>query len=151
MSESDEKDEKGATAAPRTSVVRALRPPPPHGAPPQVAQPSRSVEAPGTGPFTSPVEPPANDTNAPSGFTNLEFREFFDHNKDFHYGQARRILGSQTEAEDCVQEAFERGFRGRTSYSPARGTMKQWFCGIVMPDRLRRKPLGNRPGAPESG
>lgn len=56
------------------------------------------------------------------------------------YTVALRVLGEQSAAEDVVQEAFVSIWRRATSYTAARGSMRNWICTIVRNraiDRLR--------------
>lgn len=57
---------------------------------------------------------------------------------------ATQILGNADDAQDAVQDAFERVLRQPDSYKPAKGTLKSWFLTIVRNgciDQLRgRKP-----------
>ncbi|WP_230206397.1 RNA polymerase subunit sigma-70 [Microbacterium gorillae] len=58
-----------------------------------------------------------------------------------------QMLGSPFDAEDAVQDALERAWRGRASYDPARAALSTWVYRIarnVCVDRLRdapRRPL----------
>ncbi len=44
---------------------------------------------------------------------------------------AMQILGNADDAQDAVQDAFERVLRQPESYQPAKGTLKSWFLTIV--------------------
>ena len=54
-----------------------------------------------------------------------------------------QMLGSPFDAEDAVQDALERAWRGRASYDPARAALSTWVYRIarnVCVDRLRETP-----------
>lgn len=65
-----------------------------------------------------------------------------------------QMLGSPFDAEDATQDAFERVWRSRDTYDPARSSLKTWAFGIarnVCVDRLRsaaRRTLPRDFGAP---
>ena len=54
-----------------------------------------------------------------------------------------QMLGSPFDAEDAVQDAMERAWRGRDSYDPAVAALSTWVYRIarnVCIDRLRETP-----------
>jgi RNA polymerase sigma-70 factor (ECF subfamily) len=56
---------------------------------------------------------------------------------------ARRMLGNQTEAEDCVQEAFLRAWTHASRWRPGQAVFGTWLHRVTLNqcyDRLRRKP-----------
>ena len=56
---------------------------------------------------------------------------------------ARRMLGSQAEAEDCVQDAFLRVWTHAARWQPGRAVFGTWLHRVTLNqcyDRLRRKP-----------
>lgn len=63
------------------------------------------------------------------------------------FALARRMLGSQSRAEDAVQEAFIGLWRTAPGYDPARGSVRNWLLGIVRNrsiDALRRLDVHQR-------
>lgn len=51
-------------------------------------------------------------------------------------------LGDRTDAEDCVQEAFIRAWKGRERYSSSRGSVRTWLFAIernLIIDALRAR------------
>ncbi|EXF25829.1 sigma factor [Nesterenkonia sp. AN1] len=51
-------------------------------------------------------------------------------------------LGDRTDAEDCVQEAFIRAWKGRERYSSSRGSVRTWLFAIernLIIDALRSR------------
>lgn len=56
---------------------------------------------------------------------------------------ARRMLGSQAEAEDAVQDAFLKLWTHASRWQPGRALFETWLYRVVLNkcyDRLRRKP-----------
>jgi RNA polymerase sigma-70 factor (ECF subfamily) len=56
---------------------------------------------------------------------------------------ARRMLGSQAEAEDAVQDAFLKLWTHAARWEPGRALFETWLYRVVLNkcyDRLRRKP-----------
>ncbi|MEU8542569.1 sigma-70 family RNA polymerase sigma factor [Streptomyces sp. NPDC048717] len=47
------------------------------------------------------------------------------------HGLARQALGDPREAEDVVQQVFTAAWRGRSGYTPERGTFSAWLVGIT--------------------
>ncbi len=58
------------------------------------------------------------------------------------YAYVASLLRDRSAAEDVTAQAFERAYRKRTGYRPARGTPEQWIFGIARNaalDELRRR------------
>jgi RNA polymerase sigma-70 factor (ECF subfamily) len=65
---------------------------------------------------------------------------------------ARRMLGSQSEAEDAVQEAFLKLWTHASRWQPGRALFETWLYRVVLNkcyDRLRRKPVARLDEAAE--
>lgn len=59
-------------------------------------------------------------------------------------------LGDRTDAEDCVQEAFIRAWKGRERYSSSRGSVRTWLFAIernLIIDSLRSRARRPSPSA----
>ena len=66
------------------------------------------------------------------------------------YGYVASLLRDRSAAEDVTAQAFERAYRKRSSYRPARGSAEAWLFGIARNaalDELRRR---NRQGPLEA-
>ncbi|MCL6644290.1 MAG: sigma-70 family RNA polymerase sigma factor [Dehalococcoidia bacterium] len=66
------------------------------------------------------------------------------------YGFALRMLGSESDAEEVVQETFLRAWRSAATYDPARASVSSWLLTITRNlciDELRRRRR-NLPPAP---
>ena len=58
------------------------------------------------------------------------------------YAYAATLLGDRAAAEDVVAQAYERAYRKRRTYDPARGSERAWLFGIARNaalDELRRR------------
>ncbi|GIW14209.1 MAG: DNA-directed RNA polymerase sigma-70 factor [Tepidiforma sp.] len=58
------------------------------------------------------------------------------------YGFALRMLGSESDAEEVVQETFLRAWRSAPSYDPSRASVSSWLLAITRNlciDELRRR------------
>jgi RNA polymerase sigma-70 factor (ECF subfamily) len=58
------------------------------------------------------------------------------------YGYVASLLRDRSAAEDVTAQAFERAYRRRSSYRPARGSAEAWLFGIARNaalDELRRR------------
>ena len=58
------------------------------------------------------------------------------------YGYVASLLRDRSAAEDVTAQAFERAYRKRRSYRPARGSVEAWLFGIARNaalDELRRR------------
>jgi RNA polymerase sigma-70 factor (ECF subfamily) len=76
----------------------------------------------------------------PEGFAEL-YRQAFPR----VYAYVASLLSDRSAAEDVTAQAFERAYRKRRSYRPARGTMEAWLFGIARNaalDELRRRKRG---------
>ena len=63
------------------------------------------------------------------------------------YGIALRILGDPGRAEDAVQDAFLKVWRGAAGFDPSRGTLRGWLLAAVRNrsiDMLRGRSLHER-------
>jgi RNA polymerase sigma-70 factor (ECF subfamily) len=70
------------------------------------------------------------------------FEELYRSSRDDVYGYVRGLLRDRAAAEDVTAQAFERAYRRRASYKPARGTRRAWLFGIARNaalDELRRR------------
>ena len=74
--------------------------------------------------------------------------EQFEQNRSHLRAVAYRMLGSLSEAEDAVQEAFLRAWRACSSFGPAGGPLVNWLLVItansaidMVKARTRRPPL----------
>lgn len=57
--------------------------------------------------------------------------EFYDKHRVFAYALALRTLGSPSDAEDVVQEAFLNAWRSAETYRPERSNPRSWILSIV--------------------
>ena len=58
------------------------------------------------------------------------------------YAYVATLLGDRAAAEDVVAQAYERAYRKRRTYDPARGSERAWLFGIARNaalDELRRR------------
>jgi RNA polymerase sigma factor (sigma-70 family) len=87
------------------------------------------------------------------------FAELYERTFPRVYGYVASLLRDRSAAEDVTAQAFERAYRKRRSYRPARGSMDAWLFGIArnaaldeLRKRKRRAVLETDPedtGAPE--
>jgi RNA polymerase sigma-70 factor (ECF subfamily) len=75
--------------------------------------------------------------------TNAEFREAYQGNKDVLYRFARRMLGSSSEAEDVVQDAFLEFWRDPSRFDPKRGSLRSFLIGVTR-NSIRRRLRNDR-------
>jgi RNA polymerase sigma factor (sigma-70 family) len=76
-------------------------------------------------------------SNRAEGFAELYERTF-----PRVYAYVASLLRDRSAAEDVTAQAFERAYRKRRSYRPARGSMDAWLFGIARNaalDELRRR------------
>ena len=70
------------------------------------------------------------------------FAELYERTFPRVYAYVASLLRDHSAAEDVTAQAFERAFRKRRSYRPARGSMDAWVFGIARNaalDELRRR------------
>ena len=84
------------------------------------------------------------------------FAELYERTFPRVYAYVASLLRDRSAAEDVTAQAFERAYRKRRGYRPARGTPDQWIFGIARNaalDELRRRKrhaaLGAEPVADE--
>lgn len=71
-----------------------------------------------------------------------EFERLYRSSRDDVFAYARGLLGDGAAAEDVTAAAFERAYRRRRRFDPARGTRRAWLFGIARNaalDELRRR------------
>ncbi|RMF72201.1 MAG: sigma-70 family RNA polymerase sigma factor [Alphaproteobacteria bacterium] len=79
------------------------------------------------------------------------FRILVDRHAARALRMAERILQNRADAEDAVQEAFQRLWRDARRFQPARGRFRSWFIRVLINacrDRqrqLRRRPVTSLP------
>jgi RNA polymerase sigma-70 factor (ECF subfamily) len=93
---------------------------------------------------------------AAPGAIALDFDALYRAARDDVFGYVATMLHDRAAAEDVTALAFERAFRKRKSFNPARGTQRSWLFGIARNaalDELRRRkrtaPLEFEPVAQE--
>ena len=72
----------------------------------------------------------------------LDFEALYRSSRDDVFAYAATLLRDPTAAEDVTAAAFERAYRKRGSYRPARGSRRAWLFGIARNaalDELRRR------------
>ncbi len=70
------------------------------------------------------------------------FAELYERTFPRVYAYVASLLRDRAAAEDVTSQAFERAYRKRRSYRPARGSMDAWLFGIARNaalDELRRR------------
>jgi RNA polymerase sigma-70 factor, ECF subfamily len=70
------------------------------------------------------------------------FAELYERTFPRVYGYVASLLRDRAAAEDVTAQAFERAYRKRRSYRPARGTIDAWLFGIARNaalDELRKR------------
>jgi RNA polymerase sigma factor (sigma-70 family) len=93
---------------------------------------------------------------AAPGTIALDFEALYRAARDDVYAYVATMLHDRGAAEDVTALAFERAFRKRKSFNPARGSQRSWLFGIARNaalDELRRRkrtaPLEVEPVAAE--
>lgn len=88
----------------------------------------------------------AEPVGAPFGAAESRPSEAFEalYRRSFHrvYGYVATLLHDRAAAEEVTAQAFERAYRKRRSFRPARGTQEAWLFGIARNaalDELRRR------------
>jgi RNA polymerase sigma-70 factor, ECF subfamily len=59
------------------------------------------------------------------------FATLYDRHSGAAYSLAHRMMGERQAAEDLVQDAFLKLWRGASSYRPERGSVRSWLLAIV--------------------
>jgi RNA polymerase sigma-70 factor (ECF subfamily) len=70
------------------------------------------------------------------------FAELYRRSSDRFYAIACRIMGSESHAQDVLQDAYLRVWRKAAQFDPSRGPASAWLAGIFRHaciDRLRRE------------
>jgi len=83
----------------------------------------------------------ATATQAP-GDADTAFEELYRQSRDDLYAYVVGLLRDRSAAEDVTAQAFERAYRRRRSFKPARGSRRAWLFGIARNaalDELRRR------------
>jgi RNA polymerase sigma factor (sigma-70 family) len=73
---------------------------------------------------------------------DLAFEQLYRSSRDDIYGYVAGLLRDRVAAEDVTAVAFERAYRKRARFNPARGTRRAWLFGIARNaalDELRRR------------
>lgn len=86
------------------------------------------------------VTPLADDVRAAESFASLYERTF-----PKVYAYVASLLRDRSAAEDVTAQAFERAYRKRRGYRPAKGSPDAWVFGIARNaalDELRRRKRG---------
>jgi RNA polymerase sigma-70 factor (ECF subfamily) len=93
---------------------------------------------------------------AAPGTIALDFDALYRAARDDVFGYVATMLHDRSAAEDVTALAFERAYRKRKSFNPARGSQRSWLFGIARNaalDELRRRkrtaPLEVEPVAQE--
>lgn len=77
--------------------------------------------------------------------------EVFDHHSPVLLGLLVRILGSQSEAEEALQEVFQQVWARADRYDPAGSTPRGWMLSFAREravERLRHREQKTGPGGP---
>jgi len=72
----------------------------------------------------------------------LDFDALYRASRDDVYAYVATLVGDRAAAEDVTAQAFERAYRKRRGYRPARGSARAWLFGIARNaalDELRRR------------
>jgi RNA polymerase sigma-70 factor (ECF subfamily) len=71
--------------------------------------------------------------------------ELYDRYADMLYSLALRVVGSASDAEEVLQDAWLQAWRSARSYDPARGAVGAWLVTITRTRALDRlRSLGSR-------
>jgi RNA polymerase sigma-70 factor (ECF subfamily) len=74
--------------------------------------------------------------------TRLDFERLYRSSRDDVFAYAVGLLRDRTAAEDVAAAAFERAYRKRSRFNPAKGSPRAWLFGIARNaalDELRRR------------
>ena len=72
----------------------------------------------------------------------LDFASLYRSSRDDVYAYAAGLLRDRSAAEDVTSAAFERAYRKRSRFNPAKGSPRAWLFGIARNaalDELRRR------------
>ena len=84
----------------------------------------------------------ARPAAVPGAGSGLDFDALYRSSRDDVYAYVATLLRDRAAAEDVTAQAFERAFRRKRSFDPARGGPRAWLFGIARNaalDELRRR------------
>ena len=82
--------------------------------------------------------------------SDLAIEELYRSSRDDVYAYVAGLLGRGATAEDVTAAAFERAYRKRRRYDPARGSGRAWLFGITRNAALDELRRGGRQAALEA-
>jgi RNA polymerase sigma-70 factor (ECF subfamily) len=86
----------------------------------------------------------ASSAVAPSA-ADIAFEELYRTSRNDLFAYVTGLLRDRAAAEDVTAQAFERAYRKRSAFDPARGSHRAWLFGIARNaalDELRRRKRG---------